>query len=186
MSKSATVTCRVTSSSTLQLGHVDVCYAVPGGVLLESHALLSFPQEGFSAREERIRDVWEVIHRITSQIDLMSPSRIVSDTELLEDSLVRLAKSLGFRLRRNPIPPVPEVQYTDYVGSELLEISDRRMRLVGRMQEDLALYGGSSRLGRELRTITPKSLMTDKYRALKYGPVKRDQDKFLVDDGRYS
>jgi hypothetical protein len=155
-------------------------------VLLEAHALAGFSQEGFSDRETRIRDAWEVLHRITYQIDLMSPPWIAFDTELLEDSLIRLTESLGFRLRLTSIPPIPEAQYADYVRSELREISSRRIRLVERMQEDLALYGGSSHLGQTFRAIIPKSLMTSKYRALKYGPVKRDEDKFLIDDGRYS
>jgi hypothetical protein len=147
-------------------------------VLLEAHALAGFPQEGFSDREARIRDAWEVLHRITYQIDLMSPPWIAFDTELVEDSLIRLTENLGFRIRLTSIPPIPEAQCTDYVRSELREISDRRIRLVERMQEDLALYGGSSRLGRTLRTIMPKSILTNKYRALKHGPAKRDDNKF--------
>jgi hypothetical protein len=155
-------------------------------VLLEAHALAGFPQEGLSDRERRIRDSWEVLHRITYQIDLMSPPRIAFDTEMLEDSLIRLTESLGFRLRLTSTPLVPEAQHADYVRSKLREISDRRMQLVAIMQEDLALHEGSSRLGKTLRAITPKSLIPNKYRALKYGPAKRDQDKFLIDDGRYS
>lgn len=155
-------------------------------VLLEAHALAGFPQEEFSDREARVRDAWEVLHRITYQIDLMSPLWIAFDTELVEDSLIRLTESLGFRLRLTSIPPIPEAQCADYVRSELREISDRRIRLVERMQEDLALYGSSSRFGRTLRAVMPKSLLTDKYRTLKYGPAKRDDNKFLIDDGRYS
>jgi hypothetical protein len=155
-------------------------------VLLEAHALAGFPEEGFSDKEARIRDTWEVFHRITYQIDLMSPPWIAFDTELLEDSLIRLTENLGFRLRLASIPPIPEAQTPDYVRSELREISDRRIRLVERMQDDLALNRASSRLGRTLRAIIPKSLLTNKHRALKYGPVNRDQNKFLVDDGRYS
>jgi hypothetical protein len=155
-------------------------------VLLESHALAGFPQKGFPDKEARIRDAWEVLHRITYQIDLMSPPWIAFDTELLEDSLIRLTENLGFRLRLTSIPPIPEAQGADYVRSRLREISDRRMRLVERMQDDLALNGGSSRLGRTLRTVLPKSLLANKYRAPRYGPPRRDENKFLVDDGRYS
>ena len=106
-------------------------------VLLEAHALAGFPQEGYRDKEASIRDAREALHRITYQIDLMSPPWIAFDTELLEDSLIRLTEGLGFRLRLASIPPAPEAQSADYVRSALREISDRRIRLVERMQEDL-------------------------------------------------
>ena len=154
-------------------------------VLLEAHALAGFPYEKFSDREVRIRDAWEVLHRITYQIDLMSPPWIAFETDLLEDSLIRLTENLGFKLRLASIPPVPEAQSRDYVKSELRSISDRRIRLVERMQDDLALKGRPSRLGRTLRTIMTKSFLASNGRMPKYGPAKRDQNHFLIDDKRY-
>lgn len=155
-------------------------------VLLETHALAGFPQEGFSDREARIRDAFEVLHRITYQTDLMSPPWIAFDTNLIEDLLIRLTEGLGFRLRLVSIPPIPEAQTADYVRSELRSISDRRIRLVERMQDDLALKGRPGRLRRTLWAIMPKSLLPSEARALRYGPEKRDHNNFFIDDGRYS
>jgi hypothetical protein len=155
-------------------------------VLLETHALDGFPKEGFSDKEGRIRDAFEALHRITYQTDLMSPPRVAFETNLLEDSLIRLTEGLGFRLRLVSIPPIPEAQTADYVTSELRSISDRRIRLVERMQDDLDPGGSLSYLRRAWWAIMPKSLMPRESRALKYGPEKRDHNNFLIDDGRYS
>jgi len=155
-------------------------------VLLEAHALEGFPQEGYADKEARMREVREALHRITYQIDLMSPPRIAFDTELLEDSLVRLTETLGFRLRLASIPPVPEAQSADYVRSALREISDRRTRLVEKMQKDLDLHVRPSRFRRTMQVVMSKSLTSGKYQAPNYDPLKRDQDRFLIDDGRYS
>jgi hypothetical protein len=155
-------------------------------VLLEAHALAGFSQEGFSDREARIRDAFEVLHRITYQTDLMSPPWIAFDTNLLEDALIRLTESLGFRLRLVSSSPTPEAKTAEYVGSELRSISDRRMQLVESMQEDLALKGRPSSLRRALWAITPKSLLPREARALGHGPEQRDHNNFLIDDGRYS
>jgi hypothetical protein len=106
---------------------------------LEDYALAGFPQDGSSNREARIKEAREALHRITYQIDLMSPPRIAFETELLEDSLLLLTERLGIRLRLRSIPQVPDARNRDYVKPELKSISERKMRLLEGMQNDLAL-----------------------------------------------
>lgn len=110
--------------------------------LLESHALADFPQDELSSREATMRDARETLHRITYQIDFMSPPRIAFETELLEDSLLCLTESLGFRLRLRSVPSVPDAHNIDYVKSRLQSISGRRIRLLERMQNDISFEAG--------------------------------------------
>jgi hypothetical protein len=115
----------------------------------------------------------------------MSSPRIVFDTELLEDSIQQLIGKMGFRLRLTPGAAVPEARSQDYLRSELRGISERRMQLLEIMREDLALTERPNGFARSFQRIMPSSHILRSERAANYGPPKRDQDGFLIDDGRY-
>jgi hypothetical protein len=42
-------------------------------LLLETHALSGFPPKDLENMSEGMRNAWDAVHRITYQIDLMSP-----------------------------------------------------------------------------------------------------------------
>ena len=146
---------------------------------LEDHTLAGFPQDEFSSREAGMKEAREALHRITYQIDLMSSPKIAFETELLEDSLLRLTESLGFRLRLRSIPPVLDARNKGYVKSELKSISERRIRLLERMQDDLSLKWESRRAP---RSIGSKSFSGISRRTQDHGQLRRDEDGFLIDD----
>jgi hypothetical protein len=153
--------------------------------LLEDYALAGFPHETFFDTEAQIKAAFETLKQVTYKIDFMSSPRIVFDTELLEDSITQLIGKIGFRLRLMPLAAVPEAQSQDYVRSELRGISERRMQLLEIMRADLALTERRNRFARSFQRITPRSHIPRSEGAAKYGPPKRDQDGFLIDDGRY-
>ena len=142
--------------------------------LLEAYALAEFPQNEFASREADMRRARESLHRITYEIDFMGSSRVAFETELLEDALLRLTEELGFHLRVKSVPSIPDTRDGNYVASELQSISERRVRLLESMQEDLKLRREPGQLGRMRRVAAQKS-----------DPSKRDEHGFLIDDGRY-
>jgi hypothetical protein len=115
----------------------------------------------------------------------MSPPRIAYNNELLEDALTRLIERLGFRLRLASIPALPEARNKDYVRSELRAISELRMRLLREMQDDLTLTGSRSRFLRSFLSVGLRVRPRKNFKVLENDPIMRDQDGFLIDDGRY-
>jgi hypothetical protein len=154
-------------------------------LLLETHALSGFPPGDLENMAGKLRGAWDTVHRTTYQIDLMSPPQIAFETDLLEDSLIRLTEHVGFRLRLASLPQVPEAQDQNYVRTELRSISDRRMRLVELMQNDLSLRKGQGLPMQIWRAIAPRSLVAADRHQFRQNPLQRDQNNFIIDDGRY-
>ncbi len=153
--------------------------------LLQAYALADFPEDSFSDTESEIKSAYEIVYQIGYKIDFMGTPKIAFLNEIVEDSLTRLIERLGFRLRLASIPALPEARNKDYVRSELRTISELRMRLLKEMQDDLELTRGQSRLRHSFRRIMLRLRPRKNDGTSGYDLARRDQDGFLIDDGRY-
>ncbi|XVU28804.1 hypothetical protein ACQPZJ_17620 [Actinoplanes sp. CA-054009] len=103
--------------------------------VIESHA-----RTGATADlQEQMREAFEQAKLAGYEMDLMAPPEIARGAERVLDRLLELSELLGYPLRLSALEPRSEPYSRDEIRGALIAISDSRLALMVRMQQDLGL-----------------------------------------------